>query len=585
MRDLKQPLSSTANSVDQLPSSTARRLFVLLVFAAMGLALALRAVYLQVWNKDFLQSQAKIRQVRTIQVPTHRGGIFDRNGEPLAISIPVDALWVNPKVILKVPGAVTRLADAMQIKRAVLQKKIDSRAHRAFLYLERRAKPSLVDHVMALALPGVHTLREYRRFYPDAESSAQVVGFTNVDDQGQEGVELAFNQQLTGTQGVKRVILDGRRNAVENIERVKPMQPGQAVHLSIDRRLQFLTYRALGKAVAKHQASSASAVILDVQSGEILAMANYPSFNPNNHSGQPRKHFRNRVVTDVFEPGSTMKPFTVANALTSGQYDAHTLIDTSPGYFPVGRLLVRDFRNYETIDVTEAITVSSNVAVAKMALATEPEAFWSMLNAVGFGHQTDAGFPGEVSGTLHPHTQWGQVGRATLAYGYGVAVTPLQLAQAYCVLADDGRRKSVSLLKVEPKLAQIPELRAEQIIPADVARKVRRMMGTVVTPKGTGRLAAVAGYKVAGKTGTVKKSIAGGYAKHRYLSVFSGMIPADDPKLVMVIMVNDPRGKEYYGGRVAAPVFSEVMSSAMRILGVVPDDLPQANRQFAQSDL
>mgnify|MGYP006414870593 CR=1 FL=1 len=366
IRDHKLSHTGESASSEKLPGYASRRLFLLAVFFVVAVVLVGRAAQIQVFDNAFLNDQGDKRQVRNVKIATSRGMIMDRNGEPLAISIPVDTLWVNPKKIIKQPEAIPVLAAALGVPVEKLTQQLLKRKKRGFYYLQRHAKPSLVKRVMALNIESVHKLREYRRFYPDGEVSAQIVGFTNIDDVGQEGIELAFNKTLTGTDGMKRVVLDGRRNVVESldenkeedVESIKEMIPGESIRLSIDRKIQYLVYRALKKAVTKNKATSASAIVLDVHTGEVLAMSNYPSFNPNHREGQKKAFYRNRVVTDVFEPGSTMKPFTVAHGLMTGKYGPNTMIDTYPGYYKVGRLLVKDFRNYDQIDVTEAIKYS-----------------------------------------------------------------------------------------------------------------------------------------------------------------------------------------------------------------------------------
>jgi len=421
---------------------------------------------------------------------------------------------------------------------------------------------------MALGLPGVNLQREYRRYYPAGEVTAHVVGFTNIDDRGQEGLELAYDEWLRGTPGSKRVLRDRLGRVVRNVEQIRKPEPGRDLTLSLDRRIQYLAYRELKRAVFHHQARSGSLVILDVHTGEVLAMVNQPSFNPNDRRQFLPAQTRNRAVTDVFEPGSTIKPFTIAAALLSGRYRPNTLIDTSPGHYRLGRAVIRDDRDYGRINLTTVIQKSSNVGASKIALSLPDELLYRVQDSFGFGAVTGSGFPGEVGGLINDAGHWRRIEKATVAYGYGISVTALQLVRAYAALADDGRLHPVSFLRVTS-----PEP-ARRVLPARVARQIRRMLEAVVADGGTGTRARIAGYRVAGKTGTVKKAVAGGYSEDRYVSVFAGFAPASHPRLAMVVIVNEPRDGIYYGGLVAAPVFSRVMAGALRMLGVAPDAAP-----------
>lgn len=552
-----------------------RRRLLLAVMACSFAALVGRAVDLQVMDRDFLQDQGDARHLRVVEMPAHRGMILDRQGEPLAISTPVQSVWVNPQEVITAREQMPRLAAVLGLDMDDIQRALASRAGREFVYLSRHISPDHAAQVRALEIPGVYLQQEYRRYYPAGEVMAHVVGFTDIDDEGQEGLELAYAEWLRGTPGAKRVIKDGRRNIVETVESIRAPQPGHDLRISIDRRIQFLAYRELKAAVRQHGARSASAVILDVQRGEVLAMVNQPSYNPNNREQRRSDHFRNRAVTDVFEPGSTIKPFTVAAALEAGRYQPHTLIDTSPGYMTVGRNTVKDVRDFGPLDVTGVMRKSSNVGVVKMALSMPPRTLWDMLSRVGFGSTTGSGFPGEAAGLLVNHPRWRDIELATLAFGYGLSVTPLQLAEAYSVIASDGLLRPVSFLYQD----QVPE--GERVMATRVAREVRAMMEEVLGPEGTAPLARVTGYRVAGKTGTVKKAVAGGYAENRYQALFAGIAPASQPRLVMVVVVDEPSRDQYYGGAVAAPVFSRVMTGALRLMNIPPDDIPpplQASR-------
>jgi len=529
--------------------------------------LAARSAQLQLVDHEFLQGQADARHLRVVEVPAHRGMMTDRNGEPLAISTPVQSVWANPKELVAAPADLRGLARLLKLKPEQLQRLLGQRKSREFVYLRRHLSPDLADQVMALGIPGLYLQQEYRRYYPAGEVAAHLVGFSNVDDQGQEGLELAFDDWLSGEPGAKRVVKDGRRHIIENVENIRSARPGKALVLSIDRRIQYLAYRELKAAVRQHRARSGSMVVLDNRTGEVLAMVNQPAFNPNNRKRLKPDKMRNRALTDVFEPGSTMKPFVIAAALESGDYRPASRIDTSPGLVQVGVHTIRDKHDYGLLDLTGVLRKSSNVGASKIALALEPEDFWTGLSDAGFGVVTESGFPGEASGYLADFNRWRDIERATLAYGYGLSVTGMQLAQAYSVLANDGYRVPITLLKRDAD----SELERRAVFGPMVARAVRKMMESVVAADGTAPLAAVNGYRVAGKTGTAHKSEAGGYAEKRYLSVFAGMAPASDPRLVAVVVINEPSNGEYYGGKVAAPVFSRVMAGALRLLNIPPD--------------
>jgi len=548
--------------------SRARRSLLIALMLTGFAVLAGRSAQLQLFDREFLQNQGQARHLRVVQVPAHRGMITDRNGEPLAISTPVQSVWVNPKELLPSRNELSRLSRLLGLDGDYVRRVIGQRQDREFVYLRRHLSPDVAQQVMSLEVPGVYLQDEYRRYYPAGEVAGHLIGFTNVDDQGQEGLELAYNDWLSGEPGAKRVIKDGQRHIVENVENIRSAHPGKTLTLSIDRRIQYLAYRELKAAVRKHRARSGSVVVLDSQTGEVLALVNQPSFNPNNRKRLNTDRLRNRAATDVFEPGSTMKPFVIAAALQSGRYRAATKINTSPGMFQVGVHTIRDIHDYGTLDLTGVIRKSSNVAASKIALALDPEDFWSGLSASGFGVSTGSGFPGEADGYLADFHRWRDIERATLAYGYGLSVTSLQLAQAYGVLANDGYRVPVTLLQREEAAQR------QKVYSPSVARAVRQMMETVVQTGGTAPLAAVQGYRVAGKTGTVHKSIAGGYAEDRYLSLFAGMAPASKPRLVAVVLIDEPRNGDHYGGKVAGPVFSNVMAGALRLLNVTPDAAP-----------
>ena len=549
-------------------TSRGRRWLLSGLVVAGFLVLAGRAARLQLVEHDFLQEQGDARFLRTVQVAAHRGMILDRNGEPLAVSTPVQSVWANPRELLATPAELSALAGLLGLDVDRLQRLIGQRKDREFVYLRRHLPPERAQQVMELGLSGVYLQREYRRYYPAGEVAGHLIGFTNVDDHGQEGLELAYDEWLSGEPGLKRVIKDGQRHIVENVENIRTARPGKDLRLSIDRRIQYLAYRELKAAVRAHRARSGSVVVLDAASGEVLALANQPAFNPNNRRRLRPDRLRNRALTDVFEPGSTMKPFVIAAALESGRYSASSRINTSPGLFQLGAHTVRDMHNYGVLDLTGVLRKSSNVAAARIALSLSPERLWGLLSGAGFGISTGSGFPGEADGHLASWHRWRDIERATLAYGYGLSVTAVQLAQAYSLFANEGRRLPLTLVRRER-----PQ-RGERVFSPQVAASVRHMMEAVVHEGGTAPRAAIPGYRVAGKTGTVHKSVAGGYARDRYVSVFAGLAPASHPRLVAVVVVNEPRAGGHFGGVVAGPVFSRVMAGALRLLNIAPDDVP-----------
>ncbi|MDV3240875.1 MAG: penicillin-binding protein 2 [Methylocaldum sp.] len=542
--------------------------FLLIVMLVAMTGLIGRAVYLQVLDRQFLKRQGDLRHVGILPVPAHRGRIFDRNGELLAISTPVKSIWVNPKEFreAQIPADKRKaLADLLGLSSGALEKHVGSDEHRSFAYLKRRISPELADQVIALGIAGVYSEREYRRYYPTGEVAAHLVGFTNIDDKGQEAMELAYDDWLKGVEGAKRIIRDGKRRVIEDLESIRPPVPGKDLALSIDQRLQYLAYRELKKAVLQHQARSGSLALLDTQTGEVLAIVNQPSYNPNSRTQVKGSASRNRAITDIYEPGSTMKPFVVALGLELGLYRPDTVIDTAPGTMRVGHNIVKDIHNYGVLDVAHVLQKSSNVGVTKIALNLPSKKFWAFYNNLGFGQPLETGFPGEANGRLADYQGWSPFEQATLSFGYGVSASTLQLARAYLSLANDGVMPMVSLVKRNNS----PEL--HRIMSAQTAGGVRAMLEQVVTREGTALKAAIPGFRVAGKTGTVKKSGVGGYSSSRYLSVFAGMAPASKPRLVMVVMIDEPSAGEYYGGAVAAPVFSRVMEGALRLLNIAPD--------------
>ena len=532
-----------------------------------GVALVARALYLQVINQDFLEKQGDARIVRTAKLSANRGMILDRNGEPLAVSTPVDTVWADPRKLYQSSQDFPRLARALGRDPQWLARRVTSNLDKEFVYLVRHMPPQEAAKVKALGIPGVDVLREYRRYYPAGEVTGHLLGFTNVDDVGQEGLELAYDHWLGGDPGAKRVMRDSLGRTIEDIERIKPPRPGQDLRTSIDLRVQYMAYRELKAAVIANKARAGTVVIIDVQTGEVLAMVNQPAFNPNDREQYLPSRYRNRATNDFIEPGSSIKPFVIAAGMETGRYHADTLIDTSPGYMKVGSRIIKDHNNLGTIDLTTVLCKSSNVGTVKAALSMPPQQMWAAFDAFGFGRVTGSGFPGESTGILSGYQHWRPISQATMAYGYGLSVTPLQLAQAYAVLGAGGIKRPISLRKVD---APPP---GERVMPEPVAREVVTMLESVVSEACTGKRAAVMAYRVSGKTGTAWKAGAGGYSRDKYMAVFGGVVPASNPRLAAVVIIDEPSAGLYYGGDIAAPVYSAVMSGALRLLAIPPDDL------------
>jgi len=499
-----------------------------------------------------------------VSIPTHRGMILDRRNEPLAISTPVDSIWVNPTELDVSDKSFEKVCQLLEIDFANTKARIEKNKTKEFLYLKRHLEPALAQQVMDYHVPGLAVMREYRRYYPSGEVTAHILGFTDIDDHGQEGLELAYDEWLRGKEGKKRVLKDRMGREVESLEVLGRREQGRDLILSIDRRIQYLTYRELKSQVTKHRATGGSAVVLDVKTGEVIAMVNQPSFNPNNRDKAHDSRYRNRAVTDLFEPGSTIKAFSVINALQQG-LDPETRFDTAPGVIVVGGHQVRDIHNYGVLDVAGVLKKSSNIGVTKMTLGLPPESLPNLLSALGFGAPTGVGFPGESVGHLTFPRARQEHALAALSFGYGVSVTPLQLAQAYGALASGGIKRQSTFLKRDDKPAE------ERVIKEEVANRVLNMLTHVVEVGGTATRARLVNYQVAGKSGTSKKLGASGYLQGHYNSVFAGVAPMRDPRLVMVVMIDDPSAGEYYGGAVAAPVFGQVMEGALRLMGVPPD--------------
>ncbi len=550
-----------------------RQSLVCIVLLAGALVLGARAVQLQVLDQEFLTEQAAARQLRVANIAAHRGPIVDRNGEPLAVSTPVDSVWANPRELVRAPDRIDELAARLELDATDLARRITRQAGKEFMYLRRHMNPEEAARVTELKIPGVDVVREYRRYYPAAEVTGHLLGFTNVDDEGQEGLELAYDSWLAGRPGRKKVLKDRLGRVIEDVESIEAPSPGRKLVSSVDLRIQYLAYRELKAAIQAHRAAAGSLVVLDVDTGEVLAMVNQPAYNPNDRSQFAAERYRNRAITDILEPGSTLKPMIVAAALESGQYRQDSRIDTNPGFIQVGAKLIEDRDNMGRIDLATLLAKSSNVGATKVALTLEPEQLHRVLARFGLGRTTASGFPGESAGLLSHHSNWRPISQATLAYGYGTSMTTLQLAKAYAVLAAGGVQRPVSLLRVEQ--GPIPR----RVVSDATSASVLGMLEEVVGPDGTGSAAAIAGYDVAGKTGTARKFARGGYAEDRYTAVFAGIAPVSSPRLAIVVVVDEPSTGEYYGGTVAAPVFSSVAAGALRILAVPRDVEGPASRR------
>jgi cell division protein FtsI (penicillin-binding protein 3) len=543
----------------------------LVVLGAIGLAA--RAVELQLLDHGFLAKQGDDRSMRVVKIAAHRGAIMDRNGEPLAISTPVDSIWVNPQELNDNIDQLPKLARALKEDQQTLARRITSNLEREFLYLARHMPPDQAARIKALGIPGVYTLREYQRYYPAGEVAGHVVGFTTIDDRGQEGLELGFDQLLNGADGAKRVIQDSLGRYVENVESIRAPRPGRDLVTSIDMRIQYLAYRELKSAMQVYRAHAGSVIVLDVDSGEVLAMVNQPTYNPNDREQFRWDLYRNRAATDIFEPGSSIKPFIMAAALASGQYHPDSVVDTSPGFLKVGNKVEEDEHNLGVIDLATILAKSSNVGTAKIALSLQPEQIWRTLTALGLGQVTGSNYPYESAGILSNYAHWRPVGIATLSHGYGLSVTPLQLAHAYATIGAGGVRRPISFERVSGPV------QGEQIMDPKVAHELVQLMEQVVEKGGTGTPASLIGYQVSGKTGTAFKSIAGGYSTDRIMAVFAGLVPASHPKLATVVVIDEPSrdvqqlGILAQGGTVAAPVFASVMSGTLRLMDIAPDNL------------
>lgn len=556
-----------------LPAWRSRLLFVLML---AGLAtLLVRAIYLQGFHDDFLQQKGDARYGRVVELHAHRGMITDRHGEPLAVSTPVESVWASPQDVRASTPQIIRLAKIVGLSPEEVKSRLN--APREFVYIKRQLPPEQAGKAISLGIPGISLQREYRRYYPGGEVTSHLIGFTDLDDNGQEGIELSMQGLLGGKTGSQQVIKDRRGFIVEDVASLRAPKAGSDIALSIDSRIQSVAFREIKQAVENNRAKAGSIVVLDAKTGEVLALANWPSFNPNNREKPSSALIRNRTVTDLFEPGSTMKPFTVAAALETGKIGPKTVIDTSGGVLMLNGRKIHDTHPEHALTVAQVIQKSSNVGTAKIALGMKPEVFWRSLSDNGFGAQTGCEFPGEAAGKLRDYRKWRPIEQATMSYGNGISVNLLQLARAYTVFANDGELMPVTLLKKESPASGI------RVYSEDTARKVRDMLEMVVKPGGTAPLAQITGYRVAGKTGTAHKLENGKYVD-RYVSSFIGMAPASDPQLIVAVMIDEPGGTLYYGGQVAAPAFGNVMSSALQLLNV-PYDAPLDNVMQAPDEI
>ena len=550
------------------PSASFRwRSYLLVGLLVCGaLALAARAVDLQLVDHGFLAKEGDARFSRVALIAAHRGTISDRYGEPLAVSTPVDSVWVNPKELALATDQIPRLASALKIDRQELTRRVTSNLDRDFLYIARGRQPAEAEQIKALGIPGLQISREYRRYYPSGEVAGHVLGFTNVDDAGQEGLELAFDHWLAGENGAKRVIQDRYGRIVQNVESIRPARPGRDLVLSIDLRIQYLAYRELKAAIRDQRARAGAIIVLDVTTGEVLAMVNQPAFNPNDRDQYVVDTYRNRAATDILEPGSSIKPFFVAAGIASGKYDDRSIIDTSPGFFKIGTRVEEDERNLGPVNLATILAKSSNVGMARLALSLAPEQIWSTLTRLGFGQVTTSGFPGESAGLFTHYAQWRPITIATMSHGYNISVTPLQLAHAYATVGAFGIMRPITFLRVDAPPA------GQRALDQSVCHVLLSMLESVVVQEGaTGWRAAIPGYRVSGKTGTAWKATAGGYNTDRFNAVFGGVAPASDPRLAAVVVIDEPSAGVHQGGQVAAPVFSAVVGGALRLLAVAPD--------------
>lgn len=542
-------------------------LFGVLLLGMLGLVF--RMAHLSIFDRSFLMGQSESRVVRLVDIPSYRGMILDRNNVPLAVSAPVDSIWVNPQILKLNPNQLSALAQILHLTLPELKQKINPNSEREFVYLARTVPPDIADRIKALKIFGIFFQREYRRFYPSGDISAHVLGFTNIDDNGQEGLELAYNDWLKGVPGKRQVVKDRLGETVANLGVVRSPQEGHDLTLSIDSRIQYLAYTSLQQALPKYNAESGSIVVLNVQTGEILGMANLPCFNPNARIGHNLNAYRNRAATDMFEPGSTMKSFSIASALASGRYKAESTVNTNPGYMTVDKFTIRDHDgNNGVINLKQVLEKSSNVGAAKITLSLPSEDLWRILHIMGFGASTESGFPGESPGMLIKEHFHHPANLATMSYGYGLSATLLQLTRAYAIFAAHGVKREVSFIKADQQ--EIPA--GEQVIPQKLADEMLSLLEATADAK-SGAKAQIPGYRIGGKTGTAYTASHGGYKKDYYNSSFIGIAPLSNPQLVVAVVLHGVHGGQHYGAQVSAPIFETVMEGALRYLNIPPDDL------------
>jgi cell division protein FtsI (penicillin-binding protein 3) len=576
------PMNFASSPVLTLRLPVWRSRMLLALFCAGFAVLVGRAVYLQWWNNDFLRAKGESRYSRVIEIPATRGRITDRHGEALAISTPVRSIWAIPDEVKVDKSQLGKLAALLELPPQDIEKLINDTG-RDFVYIKRQISPEVAQRVSELRIPGIFQRPEYRRYYPGGDVMAHILGFTGADDIGQEGVELAFQGDLAGKAGSRRVIKDRMGQIVEDMESIKSAEDGRNLTLALDARIQNLVFGQLKSAIEQHRAKAGGVVVLDITTGEMLALANFPTYNPNNRARLSGESLRNRAFTDTFEPGSTLKPFTVALALDTGKVRPDTMIQTAPGTMTIGTATIHDAHAEGLLTVAQVIQKSSNVGAAKIALSMPSEVMWGMFHAVGFGAVPKLGFPGEASGRVRPAGSWRPIEQATMSYGHGISVSLIQLARAYSIFARDGELMPISLTKVDTPPS------AQRVISPETARAMRAMLETVVQPGGTAPRAQIMGYRAGGKTGTAHKQQNGGYAANKYIASFVGFAPVSNPRLIIAVMIDEPTAGQYYGGTVAAPIFAKVMEGALRTLGVPPDapmkpiQLPAAGHEVQES--
>ncbi len=541
-----------------------RSKFIVACVALAFAGLACRAAYVQVFNNDFFQRQGEVRFARTLELPASRGRILDRNGLILASSVPAPSIWAIPEDIDATPAQLASLASLLEMPLAELTKKL-ANEDKSFVWVKRQVDDLVAQKISALGIKGIYQRKEYKRQYPEGETAAHVVGFTNVEDRGQEGIELRFNKELSGRAGSRRVIKDRLGRVVEDVGEQVPPLDGKDIQLSLDSKVQFVAYQKLRDAVTLHKAKAGSVVVLDTITGEVLALANYPSYEPNKRQNLSGEQLRNRALTDTFEPGSTMKPITVGMALEAGRITPHTTIETGPGRFNIGGFTISDTHNYGTLTVEGVIQKSSNVGALKIAQKMSPREMWDTYTALGYGQKPQIQFPGAVTGRLRPWKTWRPVEQATMSYGYGLSASLFQMAHSYTSFAHDGQVIAATMLKSSEPAVGV------KVFSPENARALRRMLQMAAAPGGTAPLAQTVGYSVGGKSGTARKQVGKGYASNKYRAWFTGMAPIESPRIIVAVMIDEPSGGNYYGGVAAAPVFSEVVQQTLRMMGVQPD--------------